>query len=268
MKVSILGAGWLGLPLGKALLPSGNQVNGSTTSTEKLDIIRSSGITPYLIELNQNLDFETLKAFCEVDVLVITLPPGRRDPEVLENYTKRIQFILSALNQSIVQGIVYTSSTSVYGNMEGITTEQSPINPLTASAKAVRQAEQMLFNSSIPLTILRFGGLAGENRKAGRFLAGKKNLPDGNAPVNLVHQQDCIAVMKMIIEQQAFGELFNVCAPLHPSRSETYTKQAEKLGLEAPTFTTEKTKPYKVISSKKMTEFLNYEWKHPNPIDF
>ncbi|MEL7122428.1 MAG: SDR family oxidoreductase [Bacteroidota bacterium] len=268
MKVSILGAGWLGFPLGNKLLKSGYQVNGSTTSTEKLDVIRSSGMIPHLIKLDQNIDFEALKAFCEVDVLVITLPPGRRYPDVLENYTKRIQLILSVLHPPSLQGIIYTSSTSVYGNIEGICTEQSPINPLTASAKAVRQAEQMLLNSSIPLTILRFGGLAGENRKAGRFLAGKKDLPDGDAPVNLVHQLDCIHIMEMLIEKRTFGELFNVCAPLHPSRSETYIKQAEKLGLEVPTFISKKTKPYKIISAQKLTDHLDYEWRHPNPLNF
>lgn len=35
-KISVLGCGWLGLPLSKKLIESGFVVKGSTTSSEKL----------------------------------------------------------------------------------------------------------------------------------------------------------------------------------------------------------------------------------------
>lgn len=50
-KISILGCGWLGFPLAKALLLKGFSVKGSTTSSEKLATLEKAGITPFLITL-------------------------------------------------------------------------------------------------------------------------------------------------------------------------------------------------------------------------
>jgi UDP-N-acetyl-D-mannosaminuronate dehydrogenase len=54
-QISILGCGWLGLPLAKALLENGFSVNGSTTSVEKLSVLENLGIQPYLIALSPTL---------------------------------------------------------------------------------------------------------------------------------------------------------------------------------------------------------------------
>ena len=53
-QISILGCGWLGLPLAKALLENGFLVKGSTTSVEKLSVLENSGIHPFLIALESN----------------------------------------------------------------------------------------------------------------------------------------------------------------------------------------------------------------------
>ncbi|WP_396187155.1 hypothetical protein [Flavobacterium sp.] len=53
-QISILGCGWLGLPLAKALLENGFAVKGSTTSQEKLSVLENSGIQPFIIALESN----------------------------------------------------------------------------------------------------------------------------------------------------------------------------------------------------------------------
>ena len=52
-NISILGCGWLGVPLAKALLEKGFSVNGSTTSTEKISTLENAEISPFLIELGE-----------------------------------------------------------------------------------------------------------------------------------------------------------------------------------------------------------------------
>jgi nucleoside-diphosphate-sugar epimerase len=260
MKISILGAGWLGLPLGEALIQEGHEVKGSTTSSEKLDLIKEKGLTPYFIDLDQ--EEELPLDFFQTDILILTLPPGRRDPNVQKNYARRIQKVMEAIQNSSIQHHIYTSSTGVYGEQEGLITEQHPLKPNTNSSKAVYEAEQALNKTDIRLTILRLAGLVGGERKPGRFLAGKKELADGEAPVNLVHRDDCIGVIQSIIRQKVWGEVFNVCADEHPSRAVFYIDQAKKLGLEPPSFMEEeKTKPYKVISNRKVKEILGYNFK-------
>ena len=52
-QISILGCGWLGLPLAKALLENGFLVKGSTTSVGKLSVLENLGIQAFQIELSE-----------------------------------------------------------------------------------------------------------------------------------------------------------------------------------------------------------------------
>ena len=45
-KMAILGCGWLGLPLAKYFTSKGYIVKGSTTSIEKIEILKSFSIEP------------------------------------------------------------------------------------------------------------------------------------------------------------------------------------------------------------------------------
>ena len=51
MRISILGCGWLGLPLGKYLLQKGHLIKGSTTDKDKMETLKASGIQPFLLVL-------------------------------------------------------------------------------------------------------------------------------------------------------------------------------------------------------------------------
>jgi nucleoside-diphosphate-sugar epimerase len=117
-------------------------------------------------------------------------------------------------------------------------------------------------------TVLRMAGLVGGSRKPGRFLAGKKDIPNGEAPVNLVHLDDCIGLIQSLIKQEAFGHTLNVVADGHPTRAAFYTAQAEKEGLEPPTFKGNKELAYKIISNEQAKALLAYTFQHPDPMKF
>ena len=53
-KISILGCGWLGLPLAKSLLSKGHEIKGSTTSESKLEMLKNAGILPFQIQLEEH----------------------------------------------------------------------------------------------------------------------------------------------------------------------------------------------------------------------
>jgi nucleoside-diphosphate-sugar epimerase len=268
--ISILGCGWLGLPLGHALVEEGYVVRGSTTSKDKGPVIKSNGIEPYLLKVGEEIKGEHLDLFFQSDLIIINIPPGgRRDSNVVRSYPHKISLILDRVNSSTIKHILFVSSTGVYGDMEGIATESSPTAPNSLSGQAVLQAEQILVDSTFSkLTILRMAGLVGGERKAGRFLAGKKNLPNGSAPVNVVHLADCIGVIKAIIRQGAWGEVFNVSADEHPQKSIFYTEQAKKLGLEPPTFIDKLGHHAKMVSNTKLKKYLDYQFVYSNPMDF
>ena len=112
------------------------------------------------------------------------------------------------------------------------------------------------------------GGLVGGDRKAGRFLAGKKDVKNGNAPINMIHRDDCIGVINEIVEQEIWEETFNVCADEHPTRKEFYLAQTAKQELEAPTFSDDEEVSFKIISNEKVKTLLGYNFLYPDPMEF
>ena len=258
--ISILGTGWLGLPLGKFLLSKGYTVKGSTTSEHKLQQFNDLGIQPYLIDIADKSIGEQSQDFFNTDILIITIPP-KRNPE---RYIMQMKAISASIEANSIQHIIYTSSTGVYGASTGLTSEQTLLNPIKDSAKAVLQAEKILYDLNKNLTITRLAGLVGGQRNPARFLAGRQNIPNGNAPVNLVHQEDCVHVIATIIEKNIWNEVFNVCSDTHPSRNVFYTTQAEKQGLAKPVFSVDNTPAteYKMIDNQKLKRTLDYEFIH------
>jgi len=117
-------------------------------------------------------------------------------------------------------------------------------------------------------TILRFGGLVGGDRLAGRFLAGKKNIINGKSPVNMIHRDDCIGVIQSIINQDTWGKVLNATSDGHPSRKKFYTSQAKKYGFEKPVFSICRKATGKIVSNKVMKDTLGYQFIHPDPMEF
>ena len=64
-QISILGCGWLGFPLAKALVSKGFSVKGSTTSDEKIAVLKNAGIEPFLIALSENKTSGKLTEFLD-----------------------------------------------------------------------------------------------------------------------------------------------------------------------------------------------------------
>ena len=62
-QISILGCGWLGLPLAKSLIAKRRSVNGSTTSENKLQILKDADINPFLVTLESESISETVIPF-------------------------------------------------------------------------------------------------------------------------------------------------------------------------------------------------------------
>lgn len=269
-RISILGCGWLGLPLGAALAQKGYEVKGSTTRPEKLAAIRQEGIEPYLIQVNEEVEGPQKESFFDAGLLILNIPPGgRRNPEVEQQYPQQVKAVVEHIHSGAIEYLIFVSSTSVYGDENREVTEADEPAPSTASGRALVVIERYLALLERPrATILRLGGLVGGNRQPGRFLAGKKDVPNGKAPVNLVHLDDCIGVIEAVIRQRAWGQTFNVCAGLHPTRAEFYTAQAKKQGLPPPTFRAGEQLAYKIVSNGKVRKALGYAFRWPDPMGF
>jgi nucleoside-diphosphate-sugar epimerase len=258
-RISILGCGWYGLPLAKTLAGEGFKVKGSTTSPDKVPAIRQTGAAPYIINITATEEsFD--QDFFDCDILLISIPPKRSSAE-LHQFLDKIGRFAEIAAASEVSQVIFISSTSVYGDHDKEVDENSSPMPDTDSGKIMLEAELLLMaNTCFKTTIVRFGGLIGPDRNPGRFFAGKIGIANGQSPVNLIHLSDCIGITMSIITHQAFGEIYNACAPEHPTRALFYTAAAKNTGLAPPEFTDE-LQQWKIVSSAKVETALGYNFK-------
>lgn len=265
IQISILGCGWLGLPLAKALLENGFSINGSTTSIEKIAILENSGIQPFVITLSEDKTTGNFTEFLyNSKILIIDIPPKLRGLNK-ENFVSKIKNCIPTIEKSTIEKVLFISSTSVYGDDNLMVSEETPLNPDTESGKQLIEVEQLLqSNSNFKTTILRFGGLIGEDRNPVKYLAGRKNIENPKAPINLIHQEDCIGIILKIIEENHWNKTFNAVTPFHPSRKEYYTQKTIDLNLNLPEFSTENLFFGKTISSSKIENDLGYKFKKIN----
>jgi len=262
--ISILGCGWLGLPLANYLIGKGYKVKGSTRTRSELEVIKSHGIEPFYLALDPDLRGDNVDDFFNCDVIVVNFPPERRD-DIALYHPAQIRSLIARMESSPVKKVLFVSSTSVYPDLGREVSEDDNAPPEKPSGIALLEAERLLRQSTrFETTIIRFGGLIGYDRMPGRFLAGRKGITGGNAPVNLIHRDDCLGIINRIIELSAWGETFNACADEHPLRKEYYTAQALKLGLDPPGFK-DGGGGFKIIRSDKLKKRLEYRFKYPDP---
>jgi nucleoside-diphosphate-sugar epimerase len=258
-RISIVGSGWLAKPLAAALKQKGYEVRCSNRSGNKPENFPVDTIKLVIDEHHVECSDPT---FFDVDVLIVAIPPGRKsDPEF--RHPKEISQLLKLVKSS---KIIFVSSTSVYPDTNGSVDELCDLPPDTSSGKALKHAEQLLRDvCGDRLTVVRFSGLIGGDRMPGRFLAGKSDVENPDAPVNLIHQTDCVRVLMEIIRQNAFGYTFNACADEHPTRRKYYTEEAEKLGLKVPEFSSQSNGTFKIVDASFLKSKLGFEFQYPDP---
>lgn len=257
--ISILGCGWLGFPLGQFLLQKGFRIKGSTTTPSKLPLLQAAGMIPYLI--NCTPESRETGDFFQCDRLIINLPPRNQNNQT-DYHEKQLISIRDAATEQGVRHFLFVSSTAVYLPQQGALMEEQASEMATSrGGVSLLRMEKLFQLPDLQTTILRPGGLYGPAREPGRFLAGKKDLAGADNPVNLLHLDDCLAIIHLLITQDVWNETFNACSPYLPSRKTFYTTAALQLGLEPPTFSTQSL-PYKKISSEKLIKTLGYRFIH------
>ena len=263
-QVSVIGCGWLGFPLGIALVNKGITVKGSTTSNEKLELLRENHIDPFTIKLAEDKIQGDINSFLEhSDLLIINVPPGlRKHPN--KNHIAEISHLVESIVENQIQKVIYVSSTSVFKDESNIPIISSKFKPNNyETAKQLIEIENLLMsNSYFKTTLIRFGGLIDENRHPGNFLSGRSGVKNPKAPINLIHKEDCIDIIAQIIEKELFGTTINAVYPAHPTRKSYYTSYSKDNNLPPPEFENTTTSKGKIIESEKLVQLLDYKFKH------
>ncbi|QAA82473.1 SDR family NAD(P)-dependent oxidoreductase [Aequorivita sp. H23M31] len=262
-RITIAGLGWLGQPLAHRLINLGYSVKGSVTTIEKATLLQQHGFNAFPVEISETgISGEISALLKDTDCLIIMIPPGiRRNTGA--DYVLKMVHLREDIKKTAINRIILVSSTSVYSDSQGNVTEKDDPKPETIAGKQLRQVEELFINTaSFKTTVVRFGGLIGGSRKPARYLAGRKDLKDANAPVNLIHRDDCINILVEIIKQDTFGKVFNGVNPQHPKKSDYYIQKALEMGLEPPTFAdADPDGIFKQVDSVNLDSILGYIFK-------
>jgi hypothetical protein len=191
-KVSIIGCGWLGLPLSQSLKKS------------------------YEVECFSKENTKDNSLFWQAKTLIIAI-------NTKNNYIKTIKKIIQLTPPNT--NIILMSSTSVYREFGGKVDEDTKITDI----KLQREAELLVQNSKKNTLILRFGGLMGEDRISGKW---KNISTFSDGEVNYIHRDDVISIVKNLIGSDIRNGIYNLVAPFHPLRSQVHKKNANKFNLQ------------------------------------
>ncbi len=263
-KVSIVGCGWLGLPLSKFLIEKGYLVKGSATSESKVNQLASLGIKPFLVNLFE--DFRADEDIFDTNVLVVTLPPSQKKQSE-QRYLESLDFLVSKTSPDT--NLIFTSSTSIYKSSNTELREEHINDIEDSDYPLLFKAEKIFLHSGRPFTVVRFGGLTGYDRILIKYFAGKKDLTFGNEPVNLIHRDDAVQILFEIIRQQKWNKVFNACAPKHPLKRDFYTFLAEAYNYEKPYFKDPlELNPFKIVNPEKLILELSYQFIFEDPYRF
>ena len=245
--ISVLGCGWLGQPLAKQLVEQGHDVKGSTTTESKIQTLEFFKVQPFLLKVSDLI--HTTTEFLDSEILIICVPRKK---------LVDVDELINKIERSNIKHVLFISSTSVYYEDDIITVEISDLKP-TPLAK---MEEAFRFNACFTSTILRFGDLFGYERNPINFMPKGKKMTNPQGMLNMIHQDDCIAIISKIIKNQVWKTTFNACADTHPTRNNFYTKIALEAGRSKPEF--DQNSPFfsMEVNSDKLKNTLDYKFIH------
>ncbi|MFP7654392.1 Rossmann-fold NAD(P)-binding domain-containing protein [Chryseobacterium proteolyticum] len=246
-KAGIIGCGWLGSRIATKLSET-FEIYTTITSPDKAKHLEKQGFHPYLVNFPDYLLTEKMdqwQIINELDVLIITIPISGKSCCASSLYN-RIQNLFSFIEDYDGQ-IFLMSTTGVYPDHNKEFTEED-VSPDQISG------ERMIRTRYPQTNILRLAGLMGDDR----FLS-KYNVSNLNFFVNHIHYNDICSVIEKMIEKQCSSRIYNVVAPLHPTKSEVISIQKNILN-------TDTAKPEgKKISSARLIAELNFEFEYADP---
>lgn len=234
--ILIAGCGYLGLELATRCRARGWRAIGLTrTEDSAAAAARTSGVEILAADLG---DRDSLLAVRDrvpaISLLVHAASSSRGGPEAYQRV-----FIDGLANLHDVfrpERLVFTSSTSVYGQSDGSqVTEASPAEPASATSRLLREAEAIALAAGG--LVARLAGIYGPGRCVvlRKFLDGSAVIEDGgNRVLNHIHRDDAAdAILAMLVSRDAHG-VYNVADDTPLTQLAVYQAFADHFTLPLP----------------------------------
>ena len=236
-RVLIVGCGDVGLRVA-GLLKASSRLMALTSSSQRVETLQRSGITPMLGDLDKP---QTLRRLAGVATHVVHMAPppleGHTDP--------RTRALVLALRlRSLPSSMVYGSTTGVYGDCEGEWIDETRrLQPQTARAQRRVNAQDwvnFLGKSGYPKTqVLRIPGIYAMDREGGtpreRLLRGTPVLQaHEDVYTNHIHADDLARATVLALWRGRPLRAMNVCDNTDMKMGDYMDSVAKMWNLQAP----------------------------------
>ena len=274
MRVLIVGCGYLGMALGRELARQGHAVSGLRRNPAAAGL-DAAGIRPLAGDITQPDTLTGLPSSYDWVVHCVSTSGGGAD-EYRRLYWQGTRNLVDWLAGVPLRKLVYTSSTSVYGQDDGsVVDEGSVVAPAAETAKVLVQTEQVLFQAAkqerFPAVVLRVAGIYGPGRTRWleRYLEGGHQTA-GDRLVNMIHCDDVVGAVIVALQHGQPGEVYNAVDNEPVTQAEIAAWLAQTLGQRPapeqrhPTRATGKRAvTNKRVSNRRLREELRYNFKYP-----
>ncbi len=246
-RILIAGCGYVGEATGLLFHESGWEVEGWTRSS---DSAKKLSTLPFIVRAVDiaNRD-QVLSAADKFDRIIhCASSGGGGTSEYRRVYLEGARNLLDVFAGT---PLLFTSSTSVYGQRDGSwVTESDPAEPLHESGRILRETEELVLDRRG--IVARLAGIYGPGRSflLQQLLSGKAVIdPERERFVNQIHRDDIAAALLLLVQRGA-AEIYNVVDDQPILLSECYQWLARELHRSAPP-TGETTKSRKRGNSNK-----------------
>ena len=200
-NILIVGCGDIGIPLGQKLAADAAKVWGLKRNPSTLPEV----ISPVCADVTRP-DTLTRLGSLALDYVVVTLTPGGFDDDSYRQvYVDGLANLLATLKPSqSIKRLLFVSSTSVYHQNKGEwVDENSDTAPESFSGQRLLQAEQLLEDSGVPFSIVRFAGIYGPGRRRliEQVLAKQGCAKEPVCYTNRIHRDDCVGFLAHLISR-------------------------------------------------------------------
>jgi nucleoside-diphosphate-sugar epimerase len=278
MRVLIVGCGYVGLPLGAELVRLGHEVSGLRRSAAAEGDLQAAGIQPLSGDVTQPDTLAKLpRGFDWVVNCVASGGGGVEDYRQV--YWQGTRNLIDWLSPHPPTKFVYTGSTSVYGQTDGLLVkETSATEPLAETTKVLLETEKLLLaavaRQKFPAVILRVAGIYGPERGHWfkQFLKGAAQIDgDGARVLNMIHRDDLTGCIIAALQRGRGGEIYNAADDEPVGQRDFFQWLAEKLhkplppsAPENPDAARRRGAANKRVSNRKLKTELGCQFKYPN----
>ena len=204
-RILVVGPGYIGQPLSKALVADGHEVSA---------LRRSNGAIDGVQLIQHDLSKDSQLELPHFDEIVFCLSPGSRELNAYKNiYVNGVRRVLDALPQE-AKSLYFISSTGVYSENDGAWVDEGTvlISEEGTRSQILQEAESQIIAACENHYVFRFGGIYGPGRT--RLV---QKLKDGLEPpsqrpyyTNRIHQDDGVGVLRHFVSKRPNPGIYNV----------------------------------------------------------